>query len=79
MESQPPTGYNYTAHADFYKTFRPFLSDKNNGQNRTCINLRTDREIVKDQNKVANILVNYFSMMPDEIGRGKGEEDLLNH
>lgn len=68
---------------DFYKTFRPFLSDKNKGQNRTCINLRTNGEIVKDQNKVANILVNYFSTMADEIG-GRDvnsliEEGLSNH
>ena len=68
---------------DFYKTFRPFLNDKNKGQDRTCINLRTNGEIVKDQNKVANILVSYFSTMADEIGgrdvNSLTEEDLSNH
>ena len=49
--------------SDFYKTFRPYLSDKNKGQNIICINIRTNGETVKDQNNVANILMNYFSTM----------------
>ena len=52
-------------------------------QNRTCINLRTNGEIVKDQNKVANMLVKYFSTMADEIGgrdvNSLKEDDLSNH
>ena len=69
--------------ADSYKTFRPFLNDKNKGQNRTCINLRTNGEIVKDQNKVADILVSFFCTVADEIGgrdvNSSTEEDFSNH
>ena len=67
---------------DFYRTFRPFLCDKNKSQDRKCINLWTNGEIVKDQNKVADILVNFFSTMADgnggrDVNSFKGE-DLSN-
>ncbi|XP_048578931.1 uncharacterized protein LOC125560702 [Nematostella vectensis] len=67
--------------SEFYKTFRPFLSDK---KQLVCeINIRTDGKIEKDQEKVANVLVDYFSTMANEIGGANvnslTEEDLSSH
>ena len=68
--------------SDFYKTFRPFLSDKKQAVSEIHIRT-TDDSIEKDQEKVANVLANYFSTMANEIG-GAGinsltEEDLSSH
>ena len=67
--------------SEFYKTFRPFLSDKK--QPASEIHIKANRKIEKDQEKVANVLANYFSTMANDIG-GAGvnsltEDDLLSH
>lgn len=61
----------------FYKTFRPLR------QTTRSIHVRTDGNIEKNQEKVGNILVDYFSTMPGQI-RGEevsnlSEQDLYNH
>ena len=66
---------------EFYKTFRPFLSDKK--QPASEIHIKTNGRIEKDQEKVANVLANYFSTMANDIG-GAGvnsltEDDLSSH
>lgn len=65
----------------FYKTFKLFLSDKK--QTTGSIHIRTDGNIEKNQEKVANILGDYFSIMATQIG-GAGvsnlsEQDLSNN
>jgi len=65
----------------FYKTYRPFLSDKK--QLVSEIHIRANGRIEKDQEKVANVLAKYFSTMANDIG-GAGvnsltEDDLLSH
>ena len=67
--------------SDFYKTFRPFLSDKK--QPASEIHIKANETIEKDQEKVANVLANYFSKMANDIG-GAGvnsltEDDLSSH
>ena len=67
--------------SEFYKTFRPFLSDKK--QPASEIHIKANRRIEKDQEKVANVLANYFSTMANDIG-GAGvnsltEDDLSSH
>ena len=67
--------------SEFYKTFRPFLSDKK--QPASEIHIKTNGRIEKDQEKVANVLANYFSTMANDIG-GAGvnsltEDDLSSH
>ena len=67
--------------SEFYRTFRPFLSDKK--QPASEIHIKANGSIEKDQEKVANILANYFSTMANEIG-GAGvncltEDDLSSH
>ena len=67
--------------SEFYRTFRPFLSDKK--QPASEIHIKANGSIEKDQENVANILANYFSMMANEIG-GAGvnsltEDDLSSH
>ena len=66
---------------EFYKTFRPFLSDKK--QPISEIHFKVNGRIEKGQEKVANVLANYFSMMANDIG-GAGvnclaEDDLSSH
>lgn len=66
---------------EFYQTFRLFLSDKN--QTIGSIHIRTDGNIKKNQEKVANIQGDYFSTMATQIG-GAGvsnlsEQDLSNN
>ncbi|XP_068684301.1 uncharacterized protein [Montipora foliosa] len=67
--------------SEFYKTFRPCLSDKK--QPGSEIHIKANGRIEKDQEKVANVLANYFSKMADDIG-GAGvnsftEDDLSSH
>ena len=67
--------------SEFYKTFRPFLSDKK--QPASEIHIKANGRIEKDQEKVANVLANYFSTMANDIG-GAGvnsltEDDLSSH
>ena len=67
--------------SEFYRTFRPFLSDKK--QPASEIHIKANGSIEKDQEKVANILANYFSTMANDIG-GVGvncltEDDLTSH
>ena len=66
---------------DFYKTFRPFLSDKK--QPVKDIHIRNNGIVEKNQEKIANILGDYFSSMASEIcGEGvnnRTENDLLHH
>ena len=58
---------------EFYKTFRPFLSDKK--QPASEIHIKANGRIEKDQEKVANVLANYFSAMANDIG-GAGVNSL---
>ena len=67
--------------SELYKTFRPFLSDKK--QPASEIHIKANGRIEKDQEKVANVLANYFSTMANDIG-GAGvnsltEDDLSSH
>ena len=59
--------------SEFYKTFRPFLSDKK--QPASEIHIKANGRIEKDQEKVANVLANYFSAMANDIG-GAGVNSL---
>ena len=52
--------------SELYKTFRPFLSDKK--QPASEIHIKANGRIEKDQEKVANVLANYFSTMTNDIG-----------
>ena len=66
---------------EFYKTFRPFLGHKK--QPVSEIHIKANGRIEKDQEKVANVLANYFSTMANDIG-GAGvnsltEDDLSSH
>ena len=69
--------------SEFYKTFRPFHSDKK--QPVSEIHIKTDESIEKDQEKEANVLANYFSTMADNIDFGEADfnsltvEDLCSH
>ena len=68
--------------SEFYRTFRPFLSDKK--QPASEIHIKANGSIEKDQEKVANILANYFSTMANEIGGASSvnsltEDDLSSH
>ena len=50
---------NYTDNKTFWRTVKPFLSDKGNLSKK--INLKEGEEIVSDEGKVAEILKTYFS------------------
>ena len=68
--------------SEFYKTFRPFLSD--NKQPASEIHIKRNGRIEKDQEKVANVLENYFSTMANDIGvagvnRGRFVESFKPH
>ena len=67
--------------SEFYKTFRPFLSD--NKHPASEIHIKRNGRIEKDQEKVANVLENYFSTMANDIGvagvNSLTEDDLSNH
>ena len=52
--------------SEFYKTFRPFLSDKK--QSISEIHIKVNGRIEKGKEKVANVLANYFSTMANDIG-----------
>ena len=52
--------------ASFFKAFKPFLKESN--KQTTHLNLRTDRAVVTDQAKVANLLANYFTSVTSNIG-----------
>ena len=69
---------------DFYKAFKPFLSDKPKDQSRTIIEIRrNDGRVERDQRNVSNLLVNYFASIADNIGGVEvnmlNEEDLSDH
>ena len=67
---------------DFFKTFRPFLNTKGNAKNGE-IKLIVDGRLVRDQKLVAEVLVNHFATLADDIG-GTGAQlsstdDFDNH
>ena len=68
---------------DFYKTFTPFLSDKNKSKEKIEVNVKRNGHIQKEQNKVADILANYFSTIANNIGpegvNELTEDDTLHH
>lgn len=61
---------------EFYKTFRPFISDKCKDSN--AISIRINGRDERDQARVAEELANYFSTMANSIG-GINVNDLEEH
>ena len=51
---------------NFYKTFRPFLSDKSKDGTNIC--LKIDEKVEQDQLIVAEVLADYFTTAADDIG-----------
>ncbi|KAL9977046.1 hypothetical protein ACROYT_G014409 [Oculina patagonica] len=68
--------------ADFYRTFMPFLGSKAPAKSSE-FNLKVGDEIVKDQDKVAETLADYFASIADGIGgenvENLTEADFTNH
>ena len=67
-------------HADprkFFNTFRPFLMDKGHA-GETEIHLDDGGSIVKEQNRVAELLVDHFSTIADGIGGNRTKLSTMN-
>ena len=60
---------------DFFKTFKPFLSDKGIESDQD-IELNIEGNVVKDQIKVTEILADHFASIADGIG---GTDEELNN
>jgi len=52
---------------DFWKTIKPFISDKNKGQGNDII-LRDGNDIISKPEEVCDIFNNYYSSIADSIG-----------
>lgn len=61
----------------FFNTFRPFLTDKGHA-GETEIHLDDGGSIVKEQNRVAELLVDHFSTIADGIGGNKIKLSTMN-
>ncbi|XP_048586210.1 uncharacterized protein LOC125568304 [Nematostella vectensis] len=68
---------------EFFKTFKPFLSSKNTTRDNEIHLNDVDGTLVKDQSRVAEILVGYFSTIADGIGGDKAKlsspDDFMDH
>jgi hypothetical protein len=66
----------------FFQTFKPFLGGKNCNKNSE-INLKVDDAIITEQNTVAEILVDYFATIADDIGGDMAKrhsiDDFIGH
>lgn len=52
---------------DFYRTFMPFLGSNTQARS-TKFNIKVGYEIVKNPDKVAETLADYFALIADGIG-----------
>ena len=68
--------------AEFYKTFKLFLDDKSRAVDK-CITLEKDGNVIRDQSKIADCFLDYFSSVAKGIGDIKllelNEEQFKSH
>lgn len=68
---------------EFYKTFKPFLSNNNKDETNTNISLKVNDKVERDQSQVVEIFADYFATIAAGIGGDNVEHlkeaDLQNH